>query len=146
MSSEPQFADTPQSADDENDALTDDLFAALDELGEDTGANEAAGEGEPLPAEGERAAYALPYTPHLTLTPRPYQRAAVDAWLRAERTWRRRAADRSGQDRRRLRRYRAHERTDAGRRANHRTVTAVARRIDHAAGVGGGFGGLCRWR
>ncbi len=84
MSPEPQFADTPQSADDENDALTDDLFAALDELDEDTGANGAAGDGELIPAEGERAAYALPYTPHLTLTPRPYQRAAVDAWLRTE--------------------------------------------------------------
>ncbi len=83
MSSEPQVADTPQSADDENDALTDDLFAALDELDEDTSANEAAGDGELLLAEGERAAYALSYTPHLTLTPRTYQRAAVDAWLRA---------------------------------------------------------------
>ena len=37
-----------------------------------------------MPDEAERAPYALPYTPHLTLTPRPYQRAAVDAWLRAD--------------------------------------------------------------
>jgi superfamily II DNA or RNA helicase len=69
---------------DENVALTDDLFAALDETGdEDTDADGPADANALLPDGAERAPYGLPYTPHLTLTPRPYQRAAVDAWLRA---------------------------------------------------------------
>jgi superfamily II DNA or RNA helicase len=74
-----------QSSDDENDALTDDLFTALDVTGdEDIDADGAPAVDALLPDEAERAPYALPYTPHLTLTPRPYQRTAVDAWLRAD--------------------------------------------------------------
>jgi superfamily II DNA or RNA helicase len=85
VSPEPHLADATQSADDENDALTDDLFAALDETGdEDTDADGVADADALLPEESDRAPYALPCTPHLTLTPRPYQRVAVDAWLRAD--------------------------------------------------------------
>jgi len=79
---------SPQSADDEGDALTDDLFAALDEAGdeagdEDAGADAAEDADALLPAEAERAPYALPFAPHLTLTPRSYQHTATEAWLRA---------------------------------------------------------------
>jgi superfamily II DNA or RNA helicase len=75
---------SPQSADGEGDALTDDLFAALDEVGaEDAGADEAEDADALLPAEAERAPYALPFAPHLTLTPRSYQDTATEAWLRA---------------------------------------------------------------
>jgi superfamily II DNA or RNA helicase len=37
----------------------------------------------PLPPAGARAPFALPFAPHLALTPRSYQSEAVDAWLRS---------------------------------------------------------------
>ena len=67
--------------DDTQDDWATDLFAALDEQSDeedDVSEAEAA-----LPPDEQRAPFALAATPHLRLTPRSYQREAVDAWLRA---------------------------------------------------------------
>jgi len=77
-------------ADQDDEALQDDLFDALDEA-EDEPEEQAQPSGDdrvqteeaaPLPSMEERAPYALPVAPQLELTPRPYQQSAVDAWLR----------------------------------------------------------------
>ncbi len=65
-----------------------DLFAALDEQSaedDDDGAtgDSAAESLSPLPSAEERAPFALEAALQLRLTPRSYQREAVDAWLRA---------------------------------------------------------------
>jgi superfamily II DNA or RNA helicase len=80
----PRDANLPQSsADDDADTLTEDLFAALEDMGDDdTGADDAPVDAL-LPAEADRAPYGLPFIPRLTLQPRPYQREAVAAWLEA---------------------------------------------------------------
>jgi superfamily II DNA or RNA helicase len=70
------------------DPTEDDLFAALDETDGEDVAGEAADEApetdaDLLPAAALRETYALPFAPRLDLTPRPYQREAVAAWLRA---------------------------------------------------------------
>ena len=85
----------PRDEDEEAEAgAQEDIFAAL-ELDDADGDEDARGAGERdgaaeavppvsfLPAEEARAPYALPFTAHLALTPRSYQREAVDAWLRA---------------------------------------------------------------
>jgi superfamily II DNA or RNA helicase len=68
-------------------ALSDDLFAALDEDDDEIEPWLAAGEpsagSAPLPPLVTRAPYCLPATPRLDLTPYTYQRDAVDAWLGA---------------------------------------------------------------
>lgn len=79
----PLNASTP---DEPPDDARDDLFAALDDADLDDAA--ASDDGAPaddalLPPSERRAAYALPFAPRLDLTPRPYQRAAVAAWLSA---------------------------------------------------------------
>lgn len=67
--------------DDTQDDWATDLFAALDEQSdEEDDASEAEAA---LPPDEQRAPFALAATPHLWLTPRSYQREAVDAWLRA---------------------------------------------------------------
>src|SRR5258707_7628383 len=77
------------SADDaQDDALTADLFAALDESADDEGepgAPDAPAAEAPLPGAALREPYALPLALRLAVEPRSYQRAAVDAWLRADR-------------------------------------------------------------
>ena len=90
-----------QADDADENALDDDLFAALDETSEtpaeaEDGAGPASelvapGNGDALPIPTDallpdaatRAPFALPFAPHLTLQPRPYQTDAVEAWLRA---------------------------------------------------------------
>src|SRR5260221_14590735 len=76
------------SADDAQDAaLTADLFAALDESADDEGepgAPDAPAAEAPLPGAALREPYALPLALRLAVEPRSYQRAAVDAWLRAD--------------------------------------------------------------
>src|SRR5258707_9844814 len=74
------------SADDaQDDALTADLFAALDESADDEGEPGAPDAAEaPLPEAALREPYALPLALRLAVEPRSYQRAAVDAWLRAD--------------------------------------------------------------
>src|SRR5258708_32498042 len=97
---------TSESPDDE--APDDDVFAALDDAGEDDdsgdpevaavaddrvpssplGAGQGLGSAAPdplLPDATLLQAYALPFAPRLDLQPRPYQVAAVAAWLRRER-------------------------------------------------------------
>ncbi len=81
--------DTATSGPEEDEALQDDLFAAFDEAEDDeetqpalSGAELATGDGLLPPAE-ERAPYVLPAAPRFDLTPRSYQREAVDAWLKA---------------------------------------------------------------
>ena len=78
-----------QDANDQDalDPSSDNLFAALDV---DAGDDELSGEDVApeadsalLPAAAQLEPYALPFTPRLDLTPRPYQRDAVAAWLRA---------------------------------------------------------------
>ena len=81
---------------DDGDDVTADLFAALSEDADEPPASDAAdqrndpreGTGEPEPADmlpplSAREPFALPFTPQLDVQPRPYQREAVDAWLRA---------------------------------------------------------------
>ncbi|HEU5349252.1 MAG TPA: DEAD/DEAH box helicase, partial [Ktedonobacterales bacterium] len=62
-----------------------DLFAALDEQSAQDDAQEMdeAASGASLPPEEQRAPFALVAMPQLRLTPRSYQRDAVDAWLAA---------------------------------------------------------------
>lgn len=68
------------------DPASEDLFAALDIDGDDDRAGDETtspdDDASLLPAAALREPYALPFTPHLDLMPRPYQRDAVDAWLR----------------------------------------------------------------
>lgn len=64
------------------DEWATDLFTALDEQNAESEQEEAV-EGELLPSEERRAPFALTNTTHLRLTPRSYQREAVDSWLRA---------------------------------------------------------------
>src|SRR5258708_7258919 len=72
------------------DALTADLFAALDESANDEGEPDAPSEPDapaveaPLPEAALREPYALPLALRLAVEPRSYQGAAVDAWLRAD--------------------------------------------------------------
>jgi superfamily II DNA or RNA helicase len=74
----------------QEDALTADLFAALDESANDEGEPDAPSEPDtpaveaPLPEAALREPYALPLALRLAVEPRSYQRAAVDAWLRAD--------------------------------------------------------------
>lgn len=81
---------SPGGEDEESETeAQEDIFAAL-EL-DDADGDEDAQQGDTpvapapslLPPEDIRAPYALPFGAHLTLTPRSYQREAVDAWLRA---------------------------------------------------------------
>ena len=81
------------SADDaQDDVLTADLFAALDESADDEGepgapdapAPDAPAAEAALPEAALREPYALPLALRLAVEPRSYQRAAVDAWLRAD--------------------------------------------------------------
>ncbi len=92
-------SDVLQRREDEQGAeALDDLFAALDDeeqdedaagaaddeqspLGAPAGADERAR--DRLPPAALRAPYALPFAATLDLEPRPYQREAVAAWLRA---------------------------------------------------------------
>jgi superfamily II DNA or RNA helicase len=83
------------TGDDDSDDQTGDLFAALEDEDDDEeadGATQADG-GAParravardlLPSSEDRAPYTLAVTPRLELEPRPYQRAAVESWLRAD--------------------------------------------------------------
>ncbi len=86
MLSQPPAAEPEQ----DDEALDDDLFAALDEIQEESetqaqpALEEQDGEAAPLPSPEARAPYALPVAPQLALMPRVYQKSAVDAWLRAE--------------------------------------------------------------
>ncbi len=79
----------PSEPDEDDQALPDDLFDALEETEDDEPqqasslARRSLDEALLPPCEA-RAPYALPITPHLALTPREYQREAVDAWLRAD--------------------------------------------------------------
>ena len=75
-------------ADQDEEALEDDLFAALDEIQEESEtqaqpSSDMRAEEVPLPSPEEREPYILPVAPDLALTPRTYQQSAVDAWLRA---------------------------------------------------------------
>jgi len=79
----------PSQPDEDDEALRNDLFDALEETEDDE--TRQASSLTPLPPEvtllsrfEERAPYALSIAPHLDLTPRDYQREAVDAWLRAD--------------------------------------------------------------
>lgn len=90
MSDEKLSHPSSSEADQDDEALQDDLFDALDEA-EDEPEEQAQPSGDdrvqteeaaPLPSMEERAPYALPVAPQLELTPRPYQQSAVDAWLR----------------------------------------------------------------
>src|SRR5258706_7311983 len=76
------------SADDaQDDALTADLFAALDESADDEDApdpTDAPVVEALLPGAALREPYALPFPLRLAVEPRSYQRAAVDAWLCAD--------------------------------------------------------------
>ncbi|HEY7350443.1 MAG TPA: DEAD/DEAH box helicase family protein [Ktedonobacterales bacterium] len=80
---------SPES-DQDDEALEDDLFAALDEIQDESetqaqpASDEPATAAAPLPSSEERAPYALPVAPQLALQPRTYQQSAVDAWLRAD--------------------------------------------------------------
>jgi superfamily II DNA or RNA helicase len=81
----------PPAADQDDEALEDDLFAALDEIQEESetqaqpASDTRAEAGEaPLPSPEEREPYILPVAPDLALTLRTYQQSAVDAWLRAQ--------------------------------------------------------------
>jgi superfamily II DNA or RNA helicase len=81
---------SPHGEDDESESeAQEDIFAAL-ELDDVDGDDDAQPEATPsapsatlLPPDDARVPYALPFNAHLTLTPRSYQREAVDAWLRA---------------------------------------------------------------
>ncbi|HEU5370517.1 MAG TPA: DEAD/DEAH box helicase family protein [Ktedonobacterales bacterium] len=87
--SDEQLSNLPPPAAEPDEALEDDLFAALDEIEEESEtqappSGETRAEDAPLPAPEERAPYLLPTAPDLALTPRAYQQSAVDAWLRAD--------------------------------------------------------------
>ena len=89
MSDKQVFNHTSSEADQDEEALQDDLFAALDEAEEEPEAQpqpsaDVQTEEAPalLPSLEVRAPYALPVAPQLEFTPRPYQQSAVDAWLR----------------------------------------------------------------
>jgi superfamily II DNA or RNA helicase len=81
---------SPRGEEEESETeAPEDIFAALD-FDDVDGDDDAQHEDTPiassaalLPPEETRAPYALPFAAHLTLTPRSYQREAVDAWLRA---------------------------------------------------------------
>lgn len=79
----------PSSEPEEDDeTLQDDLFAPLDETEEDEEAPRAAPDAAPsaemlVPSLEQCAPYLLLDAPRLVLSPRSYQREAVDAWLRA---------------------------------------------------------------
>jgi superfamily II DNA or RNA helicase len=70
-----------ETGDTQDDWATD-LFAALDEPDEPDDNSE--GSADTLPPADERAPFALTTPLHLKLTPRSYQREAVDSWLRAD--------------------------------------------------------------
>lgn len=81
---------SPHGEDDDSENETqEDIFAALelaDVDGDEDAQHEATHSAAPaslLPPDDARAPYMLPFAAHLTLTPRSYQREAVDAWLRA---------------------------------------------------------------
>lgn len=81
---------SPHGDDEESETeAQEDIFAALD-FEDIDGDEDAPHEDTPvassaslLPPDDARAPYALPFAAHLSLTPRSYQRDAVDAWLRA---------------------------------------------------------------
>ena len=98
-------APAPRDDDEANEAL-EDIFAALDEtvneiadedpseahaainaevipVAKIAGAELPLSADELLPPLSAREPFALPFTPQLDVEPRPYQREAVDAWLRA---------------------------------------------------------------
>lgn len=78
----PQGAELP-AEDAEETAASEDILDALDD---EPSADDAA-EDDPatlLPSMERRAPFELPAPVRLDLTPRPYQREAVDAWLRAQ--------------------------------------------------------------
>jgi superfamily II DNA or RNA helicase len=86
--SDKTLSDLPPPAAEPDEALEDDLFAALDEIEEESEtrappSGDTRAEAAPLPSSEERAPYLLPVVPDLALTPRAYQQSAVDAWLRA---------------------------------------------------------------
>ena len=72
--------------DDTQDDWAADLFAVLDEQTEAEESDEPDDDSSEidslLPPEAQRAPFALETSPQLRLTPRSYQREAVDAWLR----------------------------------------------------------------
>jgi superfamily II DNA or RNA helicase len=75
--------------DDTQDDWAADLFAVLDEQGEPDESDEPDEHDDDspesdtlLPPDAQRAPFALATSPQLRLTPRSYQREAVDAWLR----------------------------------------------------------------
>jgi superfamily II DNA or RNA helicase len=72
--------------DDTQDDWAADLFVALDEQSEPDESDEpddSSSESDALlPPDAQRAPFALATSPQLRLTPRSYQREAVDAWLR----------------------------------------------------------------
>ena len=71
--------------DDTQDDWAADLFTALDEQSEGDGDepdDNSSGIDTLLPPDAQRAPFALESAPQLKLTPRSYQREAVDAWLR----------------------------------------------------------------
>jgi superfamily II DNA or RNA helicase len=92
----PLTASSPHASESDDESTLDDVFDVLDEGGDsdgdDAGASElaacaaAAVDDLPdlLPDRALRERYALPFSPALSLHPRPYQSAAVDAWLRAD--------------------------------------------------------------
>src|SRR5690242_10268591 len=74
-------------SDDTQEEWESDVFAALDEQSaeeEDESATVAETTDALLPSAERRAPFALEAPPQLRLTPRSYQREAVDAWLRAD--------------------------------------------------------------
>ena len=75
------------ASDDTQEKWESDIFAALDEQSaedEDESAAVAETADALLPSAERRAPFALEAMPQLRLTPRSYQREAVDAWLRAD--------------------------------------------------------------
>src|SRR5689334_6551709 len=82
----PNDRPAPMARDTDDDTQDDwaaDLFAALDEASDaDEPDDESAEIDTLLPSDAQRAPFALASAPQLRLTPRSYQREAVDAWLR----------------------------------------------------------------
>src|SRR5262249_38778795 len=87
-----QLHDTPPPTTEEDVVADEDLFAALDQDGEDTGDSDVLPvEHSPksgltdthllLPPEVIRTPYMLPFAPQLDVQPRPYQTDALRAWL-----------------------------------------------------------------
>ncbi len=69
----------------DEDAAQDDLFALLDEEEPESEAeNTPSGDANLIPSAERRAPYTLPFETKLDFEPRPYQREAVDAWLRVD--------------------------------------------------------------